>query len=203
MPGAFSAWGMLQSDIRHDFKMTFYGFWERIEAATLEKHFDHLEDEGRTLLEKEGFEDRDMSFERMADFRYQGQEYVLTIPIPAGSIDMAAVRSSFDEAYDRQYGHCSPEAAIEVANLRLTGQGHLVRPGTPDPETGQAEQPRSRTVFFQNKAYETSIVSRDSIAVAKNVAGPAIIEEPTTTTLVPVGWQARVISGCHIVLTRV
>ena len=203
MPGAFSAWGMLQSDIRHDFKMTFYGFWDRIEAATLEKHFGHLEDEGRSLLGKEGFEDRDMSFERMADFRYQGQEYVLTIPIPAGSIDMAAVRSSFDEAYDRQYGHCSPEAAIEVANLRLTGQGHLVRPGTPDPETGQSKKPRSRTVFFQNKAYETSIVSRDSIAVEKNVAGPAIIEEPTTTTLVPVGWQASVISGGHIVLTRV
>ena len=81
-PGAFSAWGMLQTDVRHDFKETLYGFWDQSDRETLEQAYRALEEEGRTFLEKEGIGDDDISFERGIDFRYFGQEYVLTIPVP-------------------------------------------------------------------------------------------------------------------------
>ena len=132
MPGAFSAWGMLQTDVRHDLKMTYYGFWDRIDAADLEKQFSALEADGREYLRKEGLDDEDISFERFADFRYHGQEYVLTISVPEGAIEMDAVRKSFDVAYDRQYGHSSPDYRIEVANLRVAALGRLKRPGIAD-----------------------------------------------------------------------
>jgi N-methylhydantoinase A len=202
MPGAFSAWGMLQTDVRHDFKMTYYGYWAQVPAAELEKNFSKLEADGREYLRKEGVTDDNISFERLADFRYHGQEYVLTIPIPSGPIDMAAVRKSFDEAYDRQYGHSAPESRVEVANLRVAALGKLKRPGIADPVAGKAGKPRSRKVYFNGVEHETAIVERDGLTPGEKVPGPAIIEESTATTLVPDTWQAEVIAGGHMTLTR-
>ena len=202
MPGAFSAWGMLQTDVRHDFKMTYYGYWDQIDRNDLDKQFAALEADGREYLRKEGLGDGDISFERLADFRYHGQEYVLTIPVPTGSIDMAAVRKSFDEAYDRQYGHSSPEYRVEVANLRVAALGRLKRPGIADPAIGPRGAVRNRSVFFGGRQHDTRILERSGIPVGEIVGGPAIIEESTTTTLLPDNWQAEVIAGGHMTLKR-
>jgi N-methylhydantoinase A len=202
MPGAFSAWGMLQTDVRHDFKMTYYGYWEQVDQGDLERQFANLEADGRDYLHKEGLKDEDISFERLADFRYHGQEYVLTIPIPEGAIDMAAVRRSFDEAYDRQYGHSSPDYRVEVANLRVAALGRLKRPDIADPLVSPQGPARSRKVYFGGKEHDTAIVERTGIPIGGIVAGPAIIEEATATTLVPDNWQAEVIAGGHMTLKR-
>ena len=202
MPGAFSAWGMLQSEIRHDFKTTFYGHWDRVDPAALERGFRALEREGLAVLEAEGIAPERTAFERLADFRYRGQEYVLTVPLPAGTIDMAAIRASFDEAYDRQYGHSNPRAGIEIANLRVAAQGRLDRPGTPDPVPVPAPATGSRRVYFDNRAHDTLVTARDAIAPGTAIQGPAIVEEATTTTLVPVGWKAGIVAGGHMILTR-
>ena len=202
MPGAFSAWGMLQTDLRHDFKMTYYGYWDRVDRADLERQFAKLEMEGGEHLRKQGVSAEDISFERFADFRYHGQEYVLTIPVPHGPIDMAAVRTAFDEAYDRQYGHSSPDYRVEVANLRVAALGRLKRPETVAPPAGPSRPKRSRMVHFNGRAHETAIIDRASLAFGDLVQGPAIIEEPTATTLVPDNWRAETITGGHVALTR-
>jgi len=202
MPGAFSAWGMLQTDVRHDFKMTYYGFWHQIDAADLAEKFVALEAEGTGYLKKEGFADAEISFERFADFRYHGQEYVLTIPVPAGAINMAAVRASFDEAYDRQYGHSSPEARVEVANLRVAALGTLIRPGIPDPAVLGRTVPRARRVYFDGVEHDAAVLNRDEFAKGEAIEGPAIIEEATATTILPPGWRAEVITGGQLLLTR-
>lgn len=202
MPGAFSAWGMLQTDVRHDFKMTYYGFWHQIDAGDLAAKFTALEAEGAGYLEKEGFSDTEISFERFADFRYHGQEYVLTIPVPAGSIDMAAVRVAFDEAYDRQYGHSSPEAQVEVANLRVAALGTLARPGIPDPAVLGRTAPRGRRVYFDGVEHDAAVLNRDEFAKGEAIEGPAIIEEATATTILPPDWRADVITGGQLLLTR-
>ncbi|MCP4998920.1 MAG: hydantoinase/oxoprolinase family protein [Hyphomicrobiales bacterium] len=201
-PGAFSAWGMLQTDVRHDFKETLYGFWDQIEVDDLDKRFTKLEADGRTYLAEEGIGDAAIAFERSADFRYHGQEYVLTIAIPSGPIDMAATRAAFDRAYDRQYGHSSPEGRVEIANLGVAAIGRLERPENADPETGEASPPRSRMVYFSGREQETVIVDRGGLAAGSVTPGPAIIEEGTATTLVPPGWRAEVIVGGHLSVTR-
>ena len=72
---------MLQTDVKHDFKTTFYGFWDQTTAATIAREFEALEADGRASLAREGLSPSDMRFERSGDFRYQGQDYVLTIPV--------------------------------------------------------------------------------------------------------------------------
>jgi N-methylhydantoinase A len=202
MPGAFSAWGMLQTDIRHDFKMTYYEYWERVDRDGLEEKFAKLEAEGGVYLRKQGVKAEDIAFERLADFRYHGQEYVLTIPIPIGPIDMHGVRRSFDAAYDLQYGHSSPDYRVEVTNLRVAALGRLKRPGAAEPAAAEPRQKRRRSVYFGGRPHDTTIIDRAGIAPGEIVRGPAIIEEPTATTLVPDNWQVETIAGGHMALTR-
>lgn len=201
-PGAFSAWGMLQTDVRHDFKETLYGFWDQTGRETLEQAYRALEEEGRSFLETEGIGDDDISFERGIDFRYFGQEYVLTIPVPGGFIDMNAVRRSFDVAYERQYGHSSPENRVEMANIRVAALGRLPRPSSAPPAPTKARRRGKREVRFQGKVQTTGILDRNSLGSGKVVQGPAIIEEDTATTLVPPDWQVTVIAGGHLSLRR-
>ena len=201
-PGAFSAWGMLQTDVRHDFKETLYGFWDQTCREVLEQAYRALEEKGRSFLEKEGIGDDDISFERGIDFRYFGQEYVLTIPVPVGFIDMDAVRRSFDAAYERQYGHSSPENRVEMANVRVAALGRLPRPESAPPVPAEGHAPRERDVRYQGRVCKTRIIDRNSLCSGRVVRGPAIIEEDTATTLVPPDWHVTLIDGGHMSLYR-
>ncbi len=201
-PGAFSAWGMLQTDVRHDFKETLYSFWDLIDAPTIETAFAGLEEKGRTFLADEGITGDRVHFERAIDFRYYGQEYVLTIPLPEGPIDKDTVRADFDAAYERQYGHNSPENRVEMANIRLAALGQLERPENAPPEREAPRPARDRDVWFAGQPRNTAIIDRNSIHEGDVVEGPAIIEETTSTTLLPPGWTAKLIEGGHMSLTK-
>ena len=201
-PGAFSAWGMLQTDVRHDFKSSLYGFWDQLATADVQAGFSELECNGRNELLDDGVLEDDISFERAVDFRYHGQEYVLTIPLSPGLIDPVKVRASFDDAYASQYGHNNPEARVEMTNIRVAALGKLNRP--PAAESGRAEAApeRRRSVYFSGESVATAMVQRAAICSDESIRGPAIIEEGTATTLVPPGWRATVITGGHLLLSR-
>lgn len=202
LPGAFSAWGMLQTDMRHDFKMTYYGQWGRLNPLEVTMKFEELEARGFAYLQKEGMEAGDISYERFADLRYEGQEYVLTIQVANGPVDLAAVRAEFDKSYHQHYGHSSGTTTVEVANLRVAALGRLARPGQPSPETTARGATRSRLVYFDGIEQETAVVDRNTLALGEAVEGPAILEEETATTLVPPGWRIEVIVGGHLSMTK-
>jgi N-methylhydantoinase A len=201
-PGAFSAWGMLQTDVRHELKQTFYGAWEAIDPAALERAYKALEARGREHLQKEGIGRKDVSFLRSADFRYVGQEYQINCDMPAARADKAAVRTAFDGAYLGQYGHANPEARIEIVTIRVMGIGHLDRPAMVTPRNGGAAPVRRRKVHFNGKPVATAIVDRAGIKRGTSLRGPAIIEEPTATTIVPPGWRVSLAAGGHMLITR-
>ena len=113
-----------------------------------------------------------MSFERSADFRYHGQEYVLTIPIADGRIDMEASARDFDAAYERQYGHSSPEGRVELANIRVAAIGTLPRPDNADPDFGEPGDVRHRMVYFSGEERETAIVDRGGLKPGQSPVAP-------------------------------
>ncbi|QQA43574.1 hydantoinase/oxoprolinase family protein [Pelagovum pacificum] len=201
-PGAFSAYGMLQTDMRHDFKRTYYGDWGAMSPDDLTATFKELEAEGFDHLRHEGMSADDISFERSVDLRYEGQEYVLTIPVDGGQVDPQAVRDRFDAAYQRQYGHSSKVNGAEVANLRVAALGRLKRPGLPSPAERTPSVETSRMVYFDGAEHETAVLQRVAYALGDRIHGPAIIEEETTTTLVPPGWHVEVIEGGHLSMKK-
>ena len=115
---------------------------------------------------------------------------------------MAAVRRRFDAAYERQYGHSSPEGRVEMANIRVAALGRLERPRSAPPAQARARPARARAVFFAGRPLKTPVLDRNGLAPGDAVTGPAIIEEATATTLVPPGWRAAAIDGGHLSMTR-
>ena len=80
-PGTFSAWGMLQTDIRRDLTVNFYQNFQSLEKEKLLENYNKLKDEATNLLKSENVNENDMSFNLTADMRYIGQEYYVNVDI--------------------------------------------------------------------------------------------------------------------------
>ncbi len=80
--GAFSAWGMLTTDLRHDLSQTFIASLDTLRAEELERIFAELQESVRALLDTEGVAPSDMRFKRSLDMRYRGQEYFINVALP-------------------------------------------------------------------------------------------------------------------------
>ena len=83
LPAAFSAWGMLMIDLRHDVAQTIAQPLSRLTLAELERQFVALENQGKVLLRREGVPEERWQLVRSVDMRYLGQEHSVSVPIPA------------------------------------------------------------------------------------------------------------------------
>lgn len=198
MPGAFSAWGMLQGNIRHDSVQAFYRSFEKA-GKDLEKTVHALTAKVRRLLEADGVAPSDMKFEAAADLRYVGQEYTLTLPLSASWV--RNLDAEFHGAYQQRYGHASPGEPIEFVALRVAGIAELGRPVTAKRRShGHSKADGWAEVRIDGKPTKTALYQRDR--VPDRFDGPAIVMEETATTLIPSGWTAKGVEGGQILLER-
>ena len=123
-PGTFSAWGMLQTDIRRDLTVNFYQNFQSLEKQKLLENFNKLKNEATELLKSENVNEADMSFNLTADMRYIGQEYYVNVDINE-NIDLDEINKNFHSTYEKQYGHSTPEGPSEFINLRLIATGKI------------------------------------------------------------------------------
>lgn len=201
-PGTFSAWGMLQTDDRHDLTRNFYYPADGVDANEVEQAYEALKEEGIAALEDDGIAPDDMYFERSADMRYVGQEYSVNVNV-ADSIDLAEIDASFHSAHGTRYGHSTPSAPAEFVNLRLAALGRLTR------NEGAFEIPKeegdpvieTREAIFDGKPYKTPVMWRYRIDKAATFRGPLIIEEDSATTVMPPGFQAQIDDLGNILIT--
>jgi N-methylhydantoinase A len=208
LPGTFSAWGMLHTDFRRDVRRTLYRDLSQLSGEELDREYRLLEQEGSTFLGDEGLSAGAISFERTADLRYAGQEYALTVPVgPAPAegaepTDVGAVRERFDALYQERYGHSNPMAPAELVKIGVVATGRVPRPPGAAPLTEGRSQWDHRRVLFDGQGHDCVIVPREQMAPGDELKGGAIIEEATSTTVVPPGWAVRVIEGGHLVVRR-
>ncbi|MFN8456639.1 MAG: hypothetical protein U0401_18560 [Anaerolineae bacterium] len=198
---------MLHTDIRHDLVRSFYRPITGVTAAEVEAVFKELEAEGSQILQNEGVGETAREFIRTADMRYVGQEYFVNISI-AGQVDEAVftgLPERFHAAYLTRYGHSNPEEAIEFVNLRISAVGHLSRQAgaAPAEATSRPIQAQERRqVIFGREPRETQVFYRVNLQPGDAFSGPAIVEEPSCTTVIPPDYGAAVDSYGNIVITR-
>ena len=202
-PGTFSAWGMLQTDMRHDVVQSFYRPVAELDGVDVRAVLDALEEEGATLLEREGIDADERYSARSADMRYVGQEYTVNVPL-GREISLEEIDGAFHDAHRVRYGHSTPGAPVEFVNLRLAALGRIataVGPSAP-PATGDDAQLGTRQVVFAGVEHETPVLLRERLPGRSSFEGPVVIEEQSSTTLVPPGSNASLDEHGNIVITR-
>ena len=214
-PGAFSALGLLCTDVVHDYIRS--ELWPLADVAPehAEAIFRQLEAKARDELAAEGMDPAAAGFLRELDLRYTGQGYELRTSLDGlftsslTSQSLAAAREKFDERHAQIHGHAAKERPVEVVSYRLRVRVTVPK-YQPQPEAASST-PRTtadavkgtRKVHFGGKnATEAAIYERDCLDVAAIVTGPAIVEQFDATTVIPPGWRGRVDGYRNLILEK-
>ena len=207
-PGHFSALGMLMTDLRQDFVQTRIIDFAATSAAELEQAFRSLADDALASMSAEGEPVSRLLLQRSVDMRYLGQEYTVRVPVEGslrGAQSMNALRERFDELYSVRYGHAAPDQQAEIVNLRMTAFGRVDKPAFAslrDKRIGVAVTATRRRVVFEGAgALDCPVLQRAQLVPGRSVAGPAIIEEYASTTLLHPGDRATLLEDGSILVS--
>ncbi|MSO70009.1 MAG: hydantoinase/oxoprolinase family protein [Alphaproteobacteria bacterium] len=209
-PGITSAAGLLTTDIKYDQIKTEFQVKGSVDLAKVSVDFAQLE----ALLVKQfaadGIARADVTLQRFGDLRYVGQGYELRVPFPASKLDAASLErawTAFHEQHKQEYGHFFVDSPIEIVNIRVTGIGGMPKIGKPEVKAGASVEgalvKRGQSAFRVNGllgTYDTAYYRRELLPLETLVAGPAIILQRDTTTVVPPGWSAEADKGGNLIL---
>jgi N-methylhydantoinase A len=196
-PGAFSAGGMLVTDVQHAASLTRVTPVDGASAAALDAVFAGLEAAALAELEREGFARDRLQARRHAGMRYRGQSYEVVVPAPElrGPDDLATLVHRFHEAHRRRYGHMAQAEAVEIVNFQVTAVGLIAKPAPQRFErtTAAAKPHAARPASFDGEAMrEVAVYRRRELEPGMRIDGPAIIEEATSTIVLYPGQAAEV-----------
>jgi len=208
-PGLFSAFGLLYADVEHHRSRSFRHALR--EAGTvLDGAWEGMAEEASAMLALEGFPPERRHIERLAALRYQGQAFELTIPVPSGPLDEAAVAAlgeAFGQEHERTYGHrAGPDEPIEIITLRIIARGLPDAPAVPEHTTvadpDSVDRPAPRQAYFGPRSgwCDTPVMLRQDFNATRR--GPCIIEEYGSTCVVPPGFTASTDDFGNIILDQ-
>ena len=198
MSGNFSAVGLVVADIQHDLVRTYAKKEPDIDLKNLVEMYKEMESDGIGQLLSEGVAQKNIVISWSADLRYEGQSWELNTSVrPAVSLkkaDLDQIVQDFNQLHQQVYAYSEPNEVVEFVNLRVRVVGKnptLTLPGKEmpaDPIIAKADDMRS--VFFETGGWQKiPIYLRENLAVGCELKGPCIIEEPISTTLMPVGYS--------------
>ena len=206
-PGLHSALGLLATNLRTDQSQTVLESTKSPDFNLLQQTFEQIEDELNNKLNEQGISEDKLSLHRLADLRYTGQAYEITLSTPTGKIDkkwIGQLETAFHNQHRLQYGYNDPSSPVTIVNLRVIAQGQM-----PDlklaqiPKQQGALKPKShRKVFFEElgQPITTPIFERSSLGYGAELIGPAIIEQLDSTIIVHPKSVAKVHRGGNIIL---
>ena len=206
MPGNFSAFGLLVADVRRDLVRTKVAVVESLSPADVRALFAELLEEGERELEAAGFPPARRRYAATLDMRYSGQSFELSVPAETDLADMDKVVKAFEAVYEQRYGGTTT-APVEIVSYRIAAWGLCDKPVLPPVEgagrTMAAALVTTRAVVFGGAGQVVPVFDRERMPTDEGVAGPAIIEEAGSSTVVPPGWSVALDRiGCLVLHPR-
>jgi N-methylhydantoinase A len=195
-PGHFSAYGMLMADLRRDFVHTWFTQLNKASFQDMEAIYLEMEERGRSGISHAHVELQDIVVTRGADMRYVGQEHAVTVELPIelfAAHDRDGIKRRLDAVHETRYGYASPGEAAEIVSLRCAVIGVMRKPPQAAMSAGTADPPPqafagNRPVYFAESGYvDTPTYDRAHLAARNCIAGPALIEEYASTTVLHPG----------------
>lgn len=208
-PGVFSASGLQISDVKHDYVQSRMSPLAGLGVDDVEAMFARLEDAALKELRRDGFAAADIRLDRALDMRYAGQGYEVTVPCRADRLragGLTGLRQAFDALHKTMFGHVAPHEPVEIVSYRLRGIGRVAPPrmqkyapaGTPL----DAALREYRQVRFDGASLACPVYQRERLDVGGVLAGPAIIDQFDSTTLVAPGQSARVDEWKNLIIAE-
>lgn len=211
MPGVSSALGLIMADPRRDFVRSRLQDLQEVGADELSRLFASLRDQALAEFVADGFAEGSIAFAFSIDLRYQGQGYELNVPAgtspDVGADAVAEIRERFDQAHEQLFGHSAKTEPAEAVNYRV--RATVRAPKFAMKRGGRAAGPVSdarigeREVYFDRASGMTStpVYDRALLAPGHEVAGPAVVEQLDSTTVVYPGQRAVVDDYGNLVIS--
>ncbi len=203
-PGILCALGMLVADLRHDLVQTRLAAHRDLSPGEARTLFEPMLAEARRLLDADLVPPDRQRIEIRLDMRYVGQSYELPIAIAGFSeAEWAALVPAFHADHASRFGHSDPGAPVEIVSFAVTATGLIDTPELPRPPQGNDEPPEearsgTRLAYFEAGDgrpagwAECPVWWREALLAGNEIAGPAIIEEISATTVLYPGDSAHV-----------
>ena len=198
-PGTVSALGILNADISRDLIIPVSN--TKGEEDTVIKAFVELEKKAQSWLKIQGAKPDDFQIQRKLDLRYEGMTYKSIIDCPSEGNEQGIVLSTavkFHEEFERFTGQNWKEREeIEILNVRVSAIARLTK------DIAISERPNKEVTHYLNserlvgflgykRRISSAVVSRNTLKSGDLLAGPCVIEESTSTTIIPPHWSAVV-----------
>jgi N-methylhydantoinase A len=205
------AFGQIISDVKYNYMATAP---LRLDNAAAYKRIDTLykqiENQGVAHLKTDGFKASQIDVKRSLDMRYVGQVHECTVDIGTFEINARTidkVKEAFHARHEELYTYSERHNAVEVVNIESTLFGRIDKPKAPKLGKGmpvsKALKGYRKAIFdASGKSTKTPIYDGGKLGAGATLAGPAIIEEVTTTIVIEPGWTAKLDASGSYVITR-
>src|SRR3989441_2754803 len=189
--GVTAAIGLLAAEVKFDVARTYVRRLDAADPAYLSAMYEEMAGQAIDVV-RESAVAGEVTVARWADARYVGQGYELTVPVPPGRLDAAAlarVRASFDDIYAARYGYANQGEPVEIVTWKLSALGGSPRialaKAAARPGDGSRKGVR-RAYFPEARGYaHTPVYDRYALAPGMSPTGPALLEEREATTVIP------------------
>jgi len=194
-PGVTSALGCLLVDIQHDLAVSYLHPAAEADKTAIESEFTTLEREAWERMRNEGVAVQNVVIERTIDMMYRGQWRSLAVPVGSPVMPMADLVAAFHSTHEREYNFRRDDAPVDLYRLNIRVVGTVPKAVLKEHvQGGQMPAPvERRLVWFESREpFETPVYRRDTLPAGSRFAGPAIVEQIDSTTLIPPGATAAV-----------
>jgi N-methylhydantoinase A len=204
--GVGSALGFLGAPIAYEVVRTLLVRLDALEQATIDALFAEMRAEVEVVV-RLGVPHGELLEVRTGFMRYRGQGHEVAVPLPEGRLYPAALHTAFDATYARLYGRVIPRLEVEAVTWTLSLSEPHELPARHDmPADAGAAIPTGRCRFVETasgKAVDAMVFVRAALRTGVHLAGPAVIVEDGTSTIIPSGFMARIGADNDLVIEEI
>ena len=206
------AFGQIISDVKYNYMATAPLRLDNDEAyAKIDSLFNEIEAQGIAHLKDDGFAKKDIDIRRSLDMRYVGQVHECTVDIGTFKVDAKSIekiKEAFHKRHEQLYTYSERHSTVEVVNIESTVYGRVEKPkrmaiAKGKPVANALKAHREAVFSADGKRVRTPVYDGALIGAGARIAGPAIIEEVTTTIVIQPGWVAALDESGSYLITRV
>lgn len=204
---AFSALGLLVADNLVDKVKAMLVSSGVADPKKLGGIFGEIEKAAEAELREAGVPAKRFAHQRFAQCRYPGQTFDIDVPVPGGAVTrktIDAIADLFHEMHEDQHTYARRDEEVLIAGLRVRSRGLVDKPAIPPlrARSGVPKPKGARKAYFAGGFRKTNVYDGTQISAGQTLSGPAIIEEPFTTIVVPPKWTCTLDKRGNYVATR-